>query len=260
MCCFSGPVDHVSSTRIFARLDPDAGVQYLAYQMNFSAAEDLAMILPIPTDPEKGEGAVEFISLEEYEKLFRDLKRGFPEPKSRKPAAGGLGLNVDSKSVVLEVHEVGSFEASFVPTIADFSRLDARFRLPDDAWDQLPAYQKFGFAVFKLKSSDSEIHPMAMKFFPAAAESVFFPTVHIHDGEVHDKAQFDHTLYLQGAPQSMTRGFGLFNRWRESTGPAKQFVEAEKSAGLVLGDEHVYQFKVDGRFANKDIRVTPQLA
>lgn len=258
MCCFSGPVEHVSSTRIFARLDPDAGVQFLAYQMNFSAAEDLAMILPIPTDPEKGEDAVEFISLEDYDRFFRDLKRGFPERRPR-AAAGGLTLGIGAKTDSLEVHDVGSFEASFVPTVADFSRLDARFRLPDEAWDELPAYQKFGFAVFKLKSSDSEIHPMALKFFPAAAESVFFPTVHIHDGEVHDKAEFDHTLYLQGAPQSMTRGFGFFNRWRESEGPAKQFVDAEKSAGLVLGDEHVYQFKVEGRYANKDIRVTPQL-
>jgi len=42
----------VADTNIFARAGKD-GRQYLADSMNFSAAEDLAMILPIPT-PMKG--------------------------------------------------------------------------------------------------------------------------------------------------------------------------------------------------------------
>ena len=33
--------------------------------------------------------------------------------------------------------------------------------------------------------------------FPRAAKKLFFPTVHIHDGKVHDKADFDHALYCQ---------------------------------------------------------------
>ena len=46
MCCFSGPVQSVSNTRIFAR---NSGLtnQFLVYEMNFSAKDDLAMILPI---------------------------------------------------------------------------------------------------------------------------------------------------------------------------------------------------------------------
>jgi hypothetical protein len=36
------------------------------------------------------------------------------------------------------VREVGSFEASYVPKIADFSRLDERFRLPVAVWKKLP--------------------------------------------------------------------------------------------------------------------------
>jgi hypothetical protein len=35
----------------------------------------------------------------------------------------------------LEVIQVGDFEASFVPTVKDFSRLDERFRLPSAVWD-----------------------------------------------------------------------------------------------------------------------------
>lgn len=251
------PVESVTATKIFARLDVDAGEQYLAYQMNFSAANDLAMILPLPVESALGEDALEFINLKEYDDFFSDLNLGFPQPMA-------LTLGRSSKSVVapaaeLVVHDVGSFEASFVPTVADFSRLDPRFRLADDAWDKLPAYKKFGFAVFKLKSTDNAIHPMALKFQPAAADRVFFPTVHIHDGEVHRRADFDHTLYLQGSPLATTRGFGFRNRWEESMKPAQQFVNLKKAKGLVE-DEHVHRLTLKGKFPNRDIRVTPQLA
>lgn len=50
MCCFSKNVESVSATRIFARM-MSPGHQGLAYQMNFSSAEDMAMILPIPVPP-----------------------------------------------------------------------------------------------------------------------------------------------------------------------------------------------------------------
>src|SRR5207248_7445223 len=96
---------------------------------------------------------------------------------------------------LLNVVDVGSFEASFVPTIPDFERLDERFRLPTGTWDQLPQYKQYGFTVFKLKPGAKVIHPMAFEFPRAAPARLFFPTVHIHDGKVHDTATFDHALY-----------------------------------------------------------------
>ena len=104
--------------------------------------------------------------------------------------------------------EVGSFVASFVPTVKDFSRLDEQFRLPDGTWDKLPAYKDYGFAVFKLKKGEQKVHPMAFEFPRADKTRLFFPTVHIHDGKVHDQAGFDHVLYCQGVDTRM--------RWRES--------------------------------------------
>ena len=50
MCCFSRPVTSVSSTKIFAR-DAGGGRQHLVYSMNYKAAEDLAMVLPLPVPP-----------------------------------------------------------------------------------------------------------------------------------------------------------------------------------------------------------------
>ena len=77
MCCFSGPVEDVSDTKIFARL---AGArQYLAYEMRFSAAADLAMVLPIPVVPGTGDDGVEFLSLEHYPDFFDDLFELVPQ-------------------------------------------------------------------------------------------------------------------------------------------------------------------------------------
>lgn len=193
MCCFSKPVDVVADTNIFARESKDGG-QFLVYSMKFKSGEDLAMILPVPTPKASPEDAVKFISLKKYENFFDDLRSGFPQPKpGRGPHAGGL-----PPANTLTVVEVGDFIASFVPAVKDFARLDARFRLPDGVWDTLPQYKDFGFAVFKLKKPEkgqSKVHPMAFEFPRADKKVLFFPTVHIHDGKVHAKAGFDHSLF-----------------------------------------------------------------
>ena len=148
----------------------------------------------------------------------------------------------------LEVVSVGSFEASYVPTVGDFARLDARFRLPEGTWEQLPQYKDYGFAVFKLKPGERRIHPMAFSFPRADVRRLFFPTVHIHDGKVHATATFDHTLYYQKAPGET---FSL-RFWNESFPLAKQFLDIPKSKGIVLPDTHCYKMEMRGRRANAD--------
>jgi hypothetical protein len=101
----------------------------------------------------------------------------------------------------LAVHEVGAFQASFVPSLADFGRLDARFKLSEKVWERLPQYQDYGFAVFKLRdtgATSNAVHPMAFDFATRLSGEVFVPTVHVHDGEVHDACWFDHVVFVQG--------------------------------------------------------------
>ena len=129
MCCFSRPVQAVSATNIFAR-PGENGRQLLAYSMTLRAKEDLAMILPLPAG--SGEQAVTFINLNHYAGFFTDLRSGFPLP-----VAEAESLTTRSAHIELEVIQVGDFEASYVPTVADFSRLDERFRLPPETWDTL---------------------------------------------------------------------------------------------------------------------------
>src|SRR5262249_41361996 len=161
MCCFSRPVQRVSNTQIFVRSAKE-GRQFVVYSMLVGAKEDLAMILPLPVPKKTDEEAVKFINLEKYPQFFGDLMIGFPMPgrggAMPNAFAGGFG---GTGGAPLKVVDVGSFEASFVPTVKDFERLDERFRLPTSTWERLPQYRGHGFAIFKLKKGEKQIHPMA---------------------------------------------------------------------------------------------------
>jgi hypothetical protein len=248
MCCFSGPVTSVANTRIFARLLPE-NRQALIYSMALDTPTDVAMILPIPVAAGSGPDAVKFISLEEYPEIFTHIHRTFPQLKSMyqaRRAAPAAAMDAPN----LKVHTVGAFDASFVPSVRDFSRLDARFRLPDGVWEKLGQYSRYGFAVFKLrKGKHGNVHPMAFTFPTALPGKRFFPTVHIHDGEVHPKADFDHTLYAQTESGNAPGFFG----WEESETLASGVVDLEKARGLISGTAHFFRRKMVGELRNVDV-------
>src|SRR5688500_7455818 len=146
MCVFTEEVQRVNDTQIFAR-----GVgerQILVYQMTYAAENPLAMVLPLPVVPGSGEAALRFINLEDCPHFFEELDRGFAR---RSHAAGSLFGDVGAavEEATLKVHEVGDYQASYVPRPEDFGRLDERYRLPADLWLRLNTYRDWGFAVFK---------------------------------------------------------------------------------------------------------------
>jgi hypothetical protein len=244
MCCFSRTVKWVANTNIFARSSTEDR-QFLVYEMQLGADEDLAMVLPLPVPPKSPEGAVRFVSLAGYAGFFKDLAAGFPAPVTR---SRGDGKSL-SNAAPLAVVDVGNFEASFVPTTADFARLDERFRLPPKTWEALPAYQDHGFAVFKLKQGRKQIHPMAFEFPRRDARRLFFPTVHVHDGQVKSKAAFDHALFVQ---KGESETFDVLD-WQESPKLAASFVKVDKAAGLVDGKRHVHRKEIRGVRKNEDL-------
>jgi hypothetical protein len=245
MCCFSRNVRFVADTNIFAR-PSKGGRQFLVYSMKLGSAEDLAMILPIPTPTDADEDAVKFINLEKYPEFFTELLAGFPVRLTRGDTLGG-GAKPENASA-LKVVEVGSFIASFVPSLKDFGRLDEQFRLPAKVWDKLPQYKNWGFAVFKLKKGEKKVHPMAFEFPRANNRKLFFPTVHIHDRTVPEKAKFDHMLFAQFTDIEIAA------EWEESRQPAEMFMKKLSEAqGIVAAKEHVYRKVMKGQFKNADV-------
>jgi hypothetical protein len=245
MCIFSQPIQHVSQTCLYAR-----GVgkeQILVYAMDVAAAEELAMILPLPVAPGSGEDAVRFIDLSPYPKFFEDLRRAFPMPLS-----GGFGIPMGAPAPApqaLKVHAVGSFEASFVPTIADFGRLDSRFQLRPEIWQRLPQYADFGFAVFKLrpKLQPESVHPMAFAFQRRDTGALFFPTLHVHDGAVHEHANFDHELFCQ-TPSAMPDP-----SWVTNDRALSYYVDAMRVPDLIDWHANGHRAVMSGSLPNRDI-------
>ena len=281
MCCFSGPVRDVHDTQIFAR-PLSGGRQLLIYSMSVLAERELAMVLPIPVPKASPEDAVRFVDMSPCPTFFDQLDVLFPEEVSR--AFGGPPLAAAPQAAPLVVHDVGAFEASFVPSIADFDRLDPRFRLPSPVWDELPGYRDWGFCVFKLRRSVPDrpaegeaaqrsvlqraadlffgkptpfvpasaaipYHPMAFEFPRRDPTQLFFPTLHIHAGTVERLAPFDHALYCQLEDDAAE----LPADWRPSS----------TAAGLVAGtarewldvDGKVFLRRIRGSHPNQDITV-----
>lgn len=265
MCCFSEPVEDVSRTKIFARLEN--GRQYLVYQMNFSSNEDLAMILPIPATPEAEDGAVEFISLEQWPDFFSKLNLLFPMVDYfDTPGEASFG----ESEPTLEVHQVGCFDASFVPHLKDFSRLDERFRLPDNTFEQIGEYRNYGFVVFKLThGKNQEVHPMAFSFPTRRPKALFFPTLHIHHGQYHDTALFDHSLYCQDSRdiEGWEESVGVPGEWWDEShfdeegrlSPIPDLESGEVSAAMKILDRdgHCFRKMMHGENRNEDQWLLP---
>lgn len=267
MCCFGGrggALKYVGKSNLFARAAGER--QLLVYSMSVATSEPVAMILPLPVPPGSPEDAVRFIDLHGYPRLFTDLDAGFPDvllyPKSR-----GLLARSAAPKRTLAVHRVGDFEASFVPALADFARLDPRFRMSDAVWRALPQYADWGFCVFKLIDLRTSwfgrwfggrkprtIHPMAFEFPRRDPSRLFFPTLHVHDGEVHPHADFDHTLYYQ-AERALQP---TVEAWTAQTSPtvAAEFVDVARCAGLVDGAAPVHRLLITGTQPNTDVLLT----
>lgn len=254
MCIFSQPVASVDSTRIFARVTSRA-TQFLVYQMNYESIGRNAMILPLPVRHPVSDASLRFIDLQDYAGFFEDLSKGFPYRRSSfdvSCAARPDGLST------LPVYEVGNFIASFVPSQSEFSRLDGQFVLPTSTWSKLPQYADYGFAVFQLADGTHTPHQMAFEF-DCRDSSIYFPTLHIHDGDVPEYETFDHHLYLQHAGFD-SRAYEYQNydvidaatRLIRSSDVAATFCDVARAKQVVEGRLLVHYLPIDGPRPNQD--------
>ena len=257
MCIFSRPINQVFGTKIFARLS-GRGTQFLAYEMNYDSDVPNAMILPLPVKQTATEKSIRFIDLQGYPKFFEDLSAAFPYI-----GRSGIGcssmLQTDDAKGSIEVHDVGDFIASFVPKMADFDRLDSQFIIPNETWSLIPEYSDYGFAVFQLKSLVGKSHPMAFEF-ETRMNKVFFPTVHIHDGEVHGTEHFDHELYTQHAGLDSIAGkyfeydyLDRYTQFTRSQNNAAETVEVDKTQGIVEPNLLLHRRQLTGNLKNQDM-------
>lgn len=223
--------------------------------MHYESHEATAMILPLPVALPANEASVRWRNLKDYPDLFDDLERGFPMIQRH---SGSKGLTATA-AAPLAVHDVGDYIASFVPRVDDFARLDPRFSIGKDVWSAIPEYADYGFAVFQLKELQGSTHPIAFEFQTRLNDALYFPTVHIHDGTVHEKDAFDHVLYLQEATFDASAGdyegpgkVDESTNWVRSQGKASAYVDDKRALGLVTGNLLLHKTTMMGMLPNKD--------
>lgn len=233
MSSFSGTVQ-AANTRIFARAATN-GKQFLVYQMEYSTAQDAALILPLPTPPDSAANSVRFIDLSGYPEFFADIEKGFPYTRN-------MGVSGAPKSK--HAPAVGDYDATYLPSQKDLWQLDESFRIPKEAWAQLPEYNDFGFAVIKLHSDAHSVRPIALEFPMRSPQLLYFPTIHIQAGEVASEANFDHDLYCQARAG-----------WLRSYDVSGSFVDIARTQGVVDSGERVSRMTVQGMHPNSDIIV-----
>lgn len=242
MCIFTGPVARVSKTRIYARVENS--IQYIVYEMNLDTVEDVAMVLPVPVAYHGLDDAARFVNLSRYKSFFEDIDQLFP------PMFDTFGLG--QPETILRVHAVGAYDATYVPDIEAFCRLDERFRLSSDVWEAFPQYGDYGFVVFQLRRGKAKFHPMAFAFPTRDPSKTFFPTTHVHDSKVHATADFDHALYAQTSRQPNAD-------WITSEETAEQMPGLctwwghDRSKGVISKGAQMSHLQMAGEFQNADV-------
>lgn len=269
---------NVSKTSIFAS-HTKPGYQSIVYSLSIQSDRSAAMILPLPVQKGSGEEALRFIDMSSYADFFDDLSRICQPEFQMATFALCEDLEVAPASI-LAVHEVGDYEASYVPTMADFDRLDPRFRLSEDVWKKMPDYSDYGFAVFQLKltlNKENDVHPMAFEFPTRDSDKLFYPTVHVHDGDYHNEAGFYHTFYCQRQnaraefkyqrdllenqpvtpasdydPNDLSK-LGGYEWFLTSGDIARHLLPMEKTENLINPDSKIYGMTLFGQYPNRDI-------
>ena len=248
------PIDHVGSTQIFVSGLSDEE-HATVYRMAYRAPEAVAMILPIPVRRGGAEDAVTFVDLGECRDFFELLDRCYPRPpEDSKP--GGYGGR--PRRPPLAVHENGDYVASYVPSIGDFDRLDPRFRLPATAWGDLPDYGGHGFAVIQLKPGKDplSVQPIAYRYPPEVPHELFFPTVHLHDGEgVGARARYEHVLYAQPFRQHPNV---RVSGWEPQATSPRWAMDLSRTEGLVAPDRYLSRVRLQGEAPNADLVLDPR--
>ncbi len=100
---------------------------------------------------------------------------------------------------------------------------------------------------------------MAFEFPSRLNDQIFFPTVHIHDGEVHEIEEFDHTLYLQhesfdGTVDVYVNDDVVDNATGmvRSKVQAGKFCNTELTRGIVQPNLLLHRREIRGRHTNQD--------
>lgn len=195
MCIINEPAE-VTNTEIFVSPNEDNSRQIVIYTNKVSTQHhNNAMILPVPHP-----STIKLHDLSYYKDIFEDCGKSFPSKDYGTLSANfALDSSRNSSDQILEVHHVGSYEVSIVPTYDDFHRLNRHhFQLNTLVGSLLKKYYniEFGYLVCKLKTGEgNQYHPLAYSHKIYRNNQMFVPTRHHHSTHEEKMSHYDHNIY-----------------------------------------------------------------
>jgi hypothetical protein len=178
MCIFASSVVKVAKTQILVVSLLDGRQMTVYSNLAVSRKPKNAMILPVPV------GRVEFVNLQDKPDVFKECEKLFPQPEmlATGDLSFGFGAGFSTKGV-LPTERVGAYVCSLVPTLEDFSRIDASvFTLPPTTEELLTKNYPNGYS-FVVCQFDKVVsdQPIAYVHEKRADGSLFIPTFHGHE-------------------------------------------------------------------------------
>lgn len=209
MCIFSGDVEEVNNTKIFisvvypAKLEIKKDKRYkvpvgkplqlVIYSNAVQNNDNIAMILPFPLI--SGKNRVKILDMSKYSNFFDDIELMFPSINTNNTRSSNNYFDSDE---LLEVHYVGNYKASIVPSFSSFDKLQYNeFNLKPDVKELLKKYyyNRFGFMVCIINNNTkkSQFHPFAYVHEIRDDNRIFIPTRHYHKKYVKNYYSKYHT-------------------------------------------------------------------
>lgn len=255
MCLFANEVDDVANTQIYVAADINQTEQCVIYEMAVSLRGGVnAMILPVPAEA----GSIKLYDLSTAEDLFKELNEMFVV-RSR-----GMSFGKEDDEDSLEVVQVGNYDVSVAPSVADMKRVNRGvFQLSANVEETLRKHYASGFAfvVAQLRESGKG-HPLAYTH-PLADKRLFIPTRHEH-GPSTQLPKWDHHIFY---PYKL--GLEDFPANRYNQAPPAQYLALSPTSVLEMlaaseATAPLCQFflrkgmqrtKLSGRMTNMDLSV-----
>jgi hypothetical protein len=268
MCIIQGQTESIAKTKILVAPLQDGKSQLTVYCNTVSLkTKGGAMILPFP------QGDCDLVDLSAYATLFKDLNRlCWPVTKSR--GFRGMTLSTNSLSDSLEVKQVGSYKASVVPGLEDFSRLRKDvFVVDPKVYEFLGTKypEGYGFVVCQL-DQNKEYHPFGYTHSKLPDGRMFVPTMHYHDHGSSDEksntmyrppswrhraqtppgevAEWDHEIYTWNTPLGFVDP--SFQQ-HQNLYPVERALHLEKLPPSLCRPAVIFGYKIQDYYQNHDL-------
>jgi hypothetical protein len=232
---FTSFVKVIGPTKFFARRVEDR--QFLACEFSYASDGMTALVIPIPVSNTNRDRSVKVINLSTYRNFFDHLSRVFPRENTTKQKA---------QPILQYVNHIEPI--TYWSTLTEFNeKVDPRFKLAQEFWNQLSYYQDWGFVSVILPDTADNFNrtfPFAFEFKTRLPDGMFIPTLELSNCHLNASTVFHHELYYQGKRRQLSDC--------PSTHLLEESIDYTRSRPLLV-EGPGFKRSLTGKFPNGDV-------